>query len=389
MSIVLLILAGLLAIPVLVFSLEVLFSLLPRKKLTISDKKTPPFVVLIPAHNESGTIEKTLINIKEQLSEQDSMLVVADNCTDNTAEMARTYGAEVIERSHDSDRGKGFALDFGIKHLQSTKPEIVIIIDADCLVEEGALQKLAITANEKTRPIQALYLMKYTAPSLKQRISEFAWLVKNHVRPLGLSNLGLPCQLMGTGMAFPWSIISTASLATSNIVEDMKMGLDMAIEGHAPIFLPDAAVNSFFPEVMAAEKSQKKRWEHGHLNLMVTVLPKMFWLSLIKMSKDLFAMAFDLLVPPLSLLVLINLVFLMTLLFLSFAYPVNVTLQISSVTFLTLLTASFIAWFKWGKSTVSFTDLLSIPFYIIGKIPLYISAIFKRQKEWIRTDRDE
>jgi hypothetical protein len=59
---------------------------------------------------------------------------------------------------------------------------------------------------------------------LKSKVSEFAWCVKNLVRPLGYSNLGCPCQLMGTGMAFKWSTLSKADLANGNIVEDMKLG---------------------------------------------------------------------------------------------------------------------------------------------------------------------
>ena len=389
MNILLFILVSLSAIPIAVFFIEVLCSLLPKKNISIQNTGNEPLVaVLIPAHNESSIIGHTLKNITQQLPENGRILVVADNCSDDTAMIASTHGAEVIERTDTENRGKGFALDFGIKHLANNKPDVVIIVDADCLLDEGALHKLAYAAVEYNRPIQALYMMHYSKPSLKQRISEFAWLVKNHVRPLGLSNMGLPCQLMGTGMAFPWSIISKASLASSNIVEDMKMGLDMALEGNAPVFLPDARVVSTFPEEGLAEQSQRKRWEHGHLSIIFTVLPKMFVVSVIKASKDLLAMVLDLIVPPLALLTLITVFLFAAASSMLAIFNESTVFIFSLITLLTLAVSIFIAWLRWGRDTVSFTDLLMVPVYIISKIPLYITALFKRQKEWIRTNRD-
>jgi len=388
-NIILFILVSLSAIPIAVFSIEVLCALLPRKNAFYSSSKTEPSVsVLIPAHNEAGTIEHTLENVTKELPENGHILVIADNCADDTAVIAKAHGAEVIQRTNEKDRGKGFALDFGIKHLTQNKPDVVIIVDADCLLDDGALQKLVHAVIQYNRPIQALYMMHYSKPSLKQRIGEFAWLVKNHVRPLGLHNMGLPCQLMGTGMAFPWSIISTASLASSNIVEDIKMGLDMASAGYAPVFLPDARVVSTFPEEGSAEQSQRKRWEHGHLSMIFTVLPGMLAVAAIKVSKDLFVMVLDLVVPPLALLSLITILLFIASSSMLVVSGESIAFKFSLVVLLALVSSILIAWLRWGRDTVSFTDLLMVPVYIVGKIPLYIAAVFKRQKDWIKTNRD-
>lgn len=388
MNIVFFILISLTAVPVTIFMLEVLFSLLPQRYIYNQQDNNFIFTVLIPAHNESGTIHKTLTNINSQLSERDKLLVVADNCSDNTAAIAREHGAEVVERIDSEKRGKGFALDFGIRHLEKSTTDVVIIIDADCLVDSGSLQKLAGAAIKKNRPIQALYLMQYNNPNLKQRIREFAWLVKNYIRPLGLCKVGLPCQLMGSGMAFPWSIISNASLASDNIVEDMKMGLDMAAAGYAPLFLPSARVVSIFPEAPSAEQSQKKRWEHGHLSMIFTMLPKVFVIGVMKRSKHILAMAFDLVVPPLALLTIVSILLFISTSFMYLIYDSKVIFICISVTLMLLIFSVFIAWVRWGRATVSLVDLLMIPFYVLSKTPLYISALFKRQKEWVRTDRD-
>ena len=102
----------------------------------------------------------------------------------------------------------------------------------------------------QTRPVQALNIM--TAPlgsSVSYQISAFAWRMKNWVRPLGLKALGLPCQLMGTGMAFPWDVICTADLASGHIVEDLKLGLELTAGGWPPLFCPSAVVSSAFPAI--------------------------------------------------------------------------------------------------------------------------------------------
>ena len=204
--------------------------------------------ILIPAHNEEGGISATLRSIAPQLAAHDRLIVVADNCSDRTGAVAEADGAQVVARTDLEKRGKGFALDFGLRHLSSDPPDIVIVVDADCQVAPGAIDQLARVCASYQRPVQAQYLMRNPPnPRLRMRVAEFAWVVKNLVRPMGLAKLGLPCQLMGSGMAFPWISISTVDLADANIVEDMKMGLGLARRGAPPLFCPEALVLSLFP----------------------------------------------------------------------------------------------------------------------------------------------
>src|SRR6185437_14331211 len=99
---------------------------------------------------------------RAQLRLGDRLLVVADNCTDQTAAVAAAEGAEVLVRTDALRRGKGYALDFAVRRLASAAPAIVLVIDADCRVAAGAIELLAQRCRTTHRPVQALY--RLTAP---------------------------------------------------------------------------------------------------------------------------------------------------------------------------------------------------------------------------------
>jgi glycosyltransferase involved in cell wall biosynthesis len=192
--------AGLLAIPVTFLFLEIVAAItLPPRQHAVSPSHDSHgrIAVLVPAHNESMGLPPTLADIRTQLFPGDRLLVVADNCGDDTAAVASSAGAEVVERQDPARVGKGYALDFGLRHLAADPPDIVIVVDADCRLAGDTIDRLAATCALTRRPAQALYLM--IAPdesAINHRVAEFAWRVKNWLRPLGLGTLGLPCQRM-------------------------------------------------------------------------------------------------------------------------------------------------------------------------------------------------
>ena len=291
----------LLLVPVGVLLIQALAAKLPSDGMPAPLESRPRLAVLIPAHNESGSIEPTIRSALEQLLPGDRLLVVADNCTDDTAAVAIAAGAEVVTRHDATQRGKGYALDHGIRHLKLDPPQIVIIVDADCVLGADSLSWLALRCVQSGRPVQALDLMR-TLPGagLKARLAELAWTVKNQVRPLGFLHLGLPCQLMGTGMAFSWPLIETAPLATGHIAEDLQLGLVMARDGTPPLFCPEALVTSFFPSDSTAMSDQRTRWEHGHLGVIASLAPRLMVQAVRQRNVPLLTMVLDLCVPPLA-----------------------------------------------------------------------------------------
>jgi cellulose synthase/poly-beta-1,6-N-acetylglucosamine synthase-like glycosyltransferase len=382
-------LLAILAVPVLVLLVQALVAFPALGKAPPVDRRRPRIAILVPAHNEEAGLPATIASLIPQLQAGDRVLVVADNCSDGTAAAALRAGAEVRERSNQQLRGKGYALDFGVQCLAEDAPEVMIIVDADCIVSAGAIDRLARTAMMSGRPVQALYLMHAPPGSgLMKKIAEFAWIVKNLVRPLGFFRLGLPCQLMGTGMAFPWSTISSASLANGHIVEDMKLGMDLAKAGTAPLFCPHAMVYSMFPASAAGTDSQRTRWEHGHISMIVSEAPTLIAQGLLRGSGAMLALALDLCVPPVALLMLLVMAgFAVTLLFALLSGEVG-PLMLASITAAALGLAILLSWWRYGRQTLSVRNLMMALLYIFWKIPLYLRFFVNRQVEWVRSKRD-
>lgn len=385
-------LATVLLVPCSMLLAETLAAALGRPKASMATAPLAEEIslaVLVPAHNEAPGIRQTLESITQDLRPQDRLVVVADNCTDDTATVARATGATVIERSNTKQRGKGFALDHGLNHLKPSPPDVVIFMDADCDIQPGSLPLLAHQALTQARPVQANYLIEQPATqSLKGSVSAFAIKVKNFVRPLGLQRLGAPCLLTGTGIALPWRSAIAVNVASSHIVEDMKWGLDLALHGHCPTFLPEAKVISRLPNEDQAAKVQRTRWEHGHLQILTTYTSKLLWQGLRQGNLGLLALGLELSILPLSLLVMTWIGLWIATLGMALALGRYLPLQISTLAGINLFSAVFLAWVNYGRSDLNLMQLVRVPLYILWKIPVYILFVLRPQKQWVRTQRD-
>lgn len=376
-------------IPVLLLLLQTLLAAARLGAPPAAAGRRPRVAILVPAHNEEAGVGATIASLQPQLLEGDRILVVADNCSDDTAGAVRRAGAEARERFDTERRGKGYALDFGVRCLEADAPEVVIIVDADCIAAPGAIDRLAREALASGRPVQALYLMDMPAGGgLMKKIGQFAWVVKNLVRPLGYHRLGLPCQLMGTGMAFSWPMISQAALASGHIVEDMKLGMDLALAGKAPLFSPHALVTSSFAASAEGADSQRTRWEHGHMSMIASEALPLLLRGLLRGRIMVVALALDMCVPPLALLALIAMALSAVALVFSLFTGAGLPLLLALMTMAGFGAAVLLAWARHGRGILSAGDLLMAVFYIFKKIPLYCRFFINRQVEWVRSKRD-
>lgn len=380
------------AVPALVLGVQTVAALVARPPAARgggTPAPRPRIAVLIPAHNERAGLAQTLASLRPQLHAGDRLLVVADNCSDDTAAIAAACGAEVAERHDTERRGKGYALDHGVRRLEADAPQIVVMMDADCIAHPGSVDALVRACATTGRPAQALYLMRApAASSLKLRAAEFAWRVKNQVRPLGLWRLGGPCQLMGTGMAFEWASIRHAPLASGHIVEDMQLGVDLALAGRPPRFVPQALVTSRFPDTDAGAASQRKRWEHGHLATLLGVGPRLLVAGLARGQASVAALALDLMVPPLALLLLALLALGAVNAAAWAALGWQAPLWLSGLGLAAVVSSILLAWSRFGRDVLSAAELCSAPLYLLRKVPIYTAFLFRRQAHWVRAKRD-
>jgi cellulose synthase/poly-beta-1,6-N-acetylglucosamine synthase-like glycosyltransferase len=343
---------------------------------------------LVPAHNESSGILPTVADVRRQLLPGDRLVVVADNCTDDTADVAMDAGAEVVKRDDHANLGKGYALQCGVSHLRGDPRQVIIIIDADCRLEDTAIEKLTSSCLLTRRPVQARYVMDAPANSpINYQVAAFAWRVKNWLRPLGLSVLKLPCQLMGTGMAFPWEAINSTELGSGRIVEDLWLGLELASNGYPPVFCPSALIRSQFPSSVEGAMTQRKRWEHGHIDTILNATPTLARRAILNCNFSLLALTLDLAVPPLSLMT-IMLLTLSALSSVSAFYGHFAAFAISIASLCAFSLAVFLAWLKDGRDLLPSGGLFLIVLYVMGKLHLYRPLVSGKFDEgWKRTDR--
>lgn len=376
------------------FLIEVAAGLPATKRVSIPVGVPPDTVVLMPAHDEAAQIGAVLRDLAPSLRPGMRLLVVADNCGDDTAALARAAGAEVIERRDPARRGKGFALAFGRDHLRAAPPTVVIVLDADCTVELGALDRLAGAAGSGD-PVQGLYLLspQLDAPAMVQ-ISSFAFLVKNLIRQRGLARMGAPLPLGGTGMAFPWRLFERAALASDHLVEDLALSVDLALRGHPARLVADAAIWSDVAS-RKATLGQRARWEGGFLQTARSHALPLIGAGLRRGRPSLVWMGLHVATPPLALMFMVQ----MALNFLVFLFAVaaniggeagcSIPMGVSILVVWLLAAAVLAAWASHGRRWLSGATLLRLPLYLLWKLPLYLRLIAGRgPRSWVRTERD-
>ena len=365
------------------FVIEVGAGLPPSRRRAGEPAPAPSAVVVMPAHDEAAIIGATLARLLPELPERFSVLVVADNCHDDTAALAQAAGARSIRRDDPLHRGKGHALAFARDHLAIDPPDVVLVLDADGATDRASLAAMAALA--LAGPVQAVNLLSpdLTAAPMVQ-VSNFAFVIKNLVRQRGLFRLAGRANLTGTGMAFPWPVFRDAALATSDIVEDLSLGLDLARHGTLPRFAATATVWSASSSAEGTLK-QRQRWEGGFLATSLRrALPAMAAAIRRGSPRDLWA-GLSLAIPPLTLLILLDLIGLIVAAGLAAlagapAWPAVVL----GVLLLAAALVLVLAWRGVGRPFLSAGAAARLPFYLLWKIPLYLRLLTARQTAWLR-----
>ncbi len=365
-------------------SFELLFlslgSFFPRKACAVSDKRLR-IAAVIPAHNEAAGIAAGVLNVKSVGQAADvTVVVIADNCTDATAEAARTAGARVIVRINDQLRGKGYALAEAFKQLIPEGFDAFAVIDADTQIASNFFTAAANRINSGAQALQARYLVRNPYESARTRLMNVALLAFNVLRPMGRSGWGLSCGIYGNGFVLTAATLERVPYLAGSVVEDLEYHIALVRAGIRVEFAPETAVYGEIPAAGQGVKTQRARWEGGRFRMLREQGPRL--------AKEVLSGKFREVEPLLDLL-LLPLAFHVTLLLVAVSAPLVFTRIAGAAGLAVVVFHLAAALLRCGGTWGDVLALTSAPFYIAWKL-LLIPLLFKSARSgtaWVRTER--
>lgn len=263
-------------------------------------------IVLVPAHDEERLVARTVSSLRAQdyPAELVRVVVIADNCTDATAELAAAAGARVLVRTDPDHRGKGQALRWALDSLvgEGEQFDAAVVVDADSIVHPGFLTALASELQAGSRVVQADYSLVAEDGRMRTQLVAAGFLLFHRVRFGGRARLGMAANLVGNGMLFGREVLDAHPWSAFTGVEDLEYSMDLRLAGVRPRFAAGARIDGT-PAVDAnGAMSQRVRWEGGRFNVVRTRLGRLVWAVIRYRRFDLLDAALDLATPPLGLL---------------------------------------------------------------------------------------
>ncbi len=355
-------------------------------------------VVVVPAHNEASDIEATVISLlnTDYPDANRRVVVVADNCTDNTAALARDAGAEVFERRNLDLRGKGYALEHAFQILIAEgSTDAVVVVDADTIVSKNLLTACASRIAAGELVVQADYQVRNAETSWRTRLLHIAFTGFHEVRSTGRERLGVSCGLRGNGMAFSLEALRRVPHTAFSIVEDLEYGIALGKAGIRVAYAHEAWVQGHMPSDAKSSETQRSRWEGGRRLIRSTHGKPLVMGAVKQQDKVLADLAADVYVPPLGQLATA----------LGAAVAVSVAGSavashftgrhwrspvIAGIGVAGLAVHVEEAWRRSGTGMNGLVDLVRAPVYIAWKIGRRIADRKSGSvpTEWIRTERD-
>lgn len=341
---------------------------------------------IVPAHNESAGIAATVKSLLEVSYPRDlfDVVVVADNCNDDTAEQARLAGATVMERQSAEQRGKGYALLHAFDALPA-EVDAVVVIDADTLVSPNILHAFCARRDWGAHAVQADYAVRNPDASWRTRLIAIAFGAFHIVRSRARERVGVSCGLRGNGMCFSAALLKEVPHNAFSIVEDVEYGLRLGEAGYRVFYADEAHVYGEMVSGAAASGSQRRRWEDGRRELVRQHGTRMLRAGLSRRKLLLLDLALDLLIPPLSRIA--GLAVLGCVL----AAVLRLPLSLASFGFCASALGLYVfrGWMVSGTGVRGLRDLALAPVYVLWKATLRLRRSPSSTQTWVRTKREE
>ncbi|WP_027633865.1 glycosyltransferase family 2 protein [Clostridium hydrogeniformans] len=266
---------------------------LHRKKEKRKHEAKNSFALIVAAHNEEvviGKIVESLIDLDYPKHLYD-IFVIADNCTDKTANIAREHGAKVFERVNKDKRGKGYALEWMFAKIfkMNKKYDAVAVFDADNLVSKNFLNEMNNHMCEGYNVVQGYLDSKNPNDSWITQAYSISFWASNRLFQLARKNLGLSNQIGGTGFVINTKVLKKLGWGATCLTEDLEFTCKLVMNGEKVGWAHDAIVYDEKPLKLKESWKQRKRWMQGFSDV-----ASRFFLKLIKKGiKERNIVAFD------------------------------------------------------------------------------------------------
>ena len=345
---------------------------------------TRNLAVVIPAHNEALNIAASVASlagcIRPPSLAEFATVVIADNCTDATATIARDSGAHVIERFAPNQRGKGYALQYAFDLLVAEGFDAFLVIDADTVVEANLLVEVMRLLESGADGVQTRYGVLNPEASIRTRLMKTALMAVNVLRPRGRDRLGLSVGILGNGFALSAATLAAVPYDAHSVVEDLEYSLRIVRSGRLIAFADATTVRGMMPGSGPGVATQRARWEGGRLAMIRQNVPGLL--------RDVIHGRVASLEPLLDLL-LLPLAFHVVLLIAALVIPFSPS-RIYAVCALMLLGFHICAAIVVGDGDWrDFAALLAAPPYTLWKLSM-VTRILKAASidtPWMRTER--
>jgi cellulose synthase/poly-beta-1,6-N-acetylglucosamine synthase-like glycosyltransferase len=339
---------------------------------------------VIPAHNESLNIANSVQSlarcVRPGTLAEFEIVVIADNCTDDTEEVAQAAGARVITRIDESRRGKGFALHYGFERLLAEGFEALLVVDADTVVETNLLVEAVRLLEGGADGVQTRYGVLNPGASIRTRLMNTALMAFNVLRPRGRERLGVSVGILGNGFALTSATLAAVPYDAHSVVEDLEYGLRIVESGRRIAFADGTTVRGMMPSGGRGVETQRARWEGGRFRMIAQNAPELIR-QVLDGRLELAEPLLELLLLPLAFHVML----LTATVLISFA-PARIYAVIAFMLLVFHICAGIVV---GGGNWRDFAALLAAPGYVLWKVTM-LSKILKSASldtTWVRTER--
>lgn len=351
------------------------------------------FAIVIPAHNEAAVIEATIACAHNLCYSAHlyTVNVVADHCTDATANIAQAAGATVHVRSAEPGGRKGYALSWIFAHLLEPTPryDAIVVLDADSHIDSNFLSIMNAELDRGEMVLQGQRIVNNADDSPLAAIAAVDQRLNNLLRNQARTNLGLSCRLMGDAMCFAVDILCAHPWNSDSLVEDREYGASLLLQGVTTHYIRGAIVHQQAAVNWKSGQQQRLRWSRGAVEVQRRMARRLFTQGLRQRSLRLIDGGLELMMPAYTSLMALTMILVAIEALLAFKSG-SVGLVLMSITLLAWLAYPALGLIIDRAPWSMFKAILYGPIFLVWRLWLgLLTRLLGSRIQWVRTQRRE